>query len=55
MYNFNKYIDENNINNLLNKADKEIITDIKENQNKDNIIRIQRFYFKLIVIKDIYY
>ena len=55
MYGFNKYINKNNINNLLNKIDKKITTDIKENQDKDNIIRIQRFYFKLIVIKDIYY
>ena len=55
MYNFDKYINKDNINNILNKINKEINIDIEKNQDKDNIIRIQIFHFELIIIEDIYY
>ena len=47
--------DEYNIEHVLNKADKKINTDIKENQNKNSIIGIQSFHFELIIIENIYY
>ena len=44
-----------NIDDVLNKADEEINTDIEEYQGKDGIIGIQAFHFELIIIEDIYY
>ena len=55
MHDFDEYADEDNIENVLNKADKKINTDIEENQDKDRIIGIQSFHFELIIIEDIYY
>ena len=46
---------EDNIEDVLNKADEEINTDIEEDQDKDSIIGIQAFHFELIIIEDIYY
>ena len=43
------------IDDVLNKADEEIDTDIEEDQGKDSIIGIQAFHFELIIIEDIYY
>jgi len=55
MNNFDKYIHKDNTNNILNKINEEINIDIEKNQAKDNIIGIQIFHFKLIIIEDIYY
>ena len=55
MYNFDKYVDEDNIDDILNKADEEINTDIEEDHDKDSIIGIQTFHFELIIIEYIYY
>ena len=40
---------------MLEKAVEEIQTDIEEDQDKDSIIGIQAFHFKLVIIEDIYY
>ena len=55
MHDFDEYVDEDNIDDVLNKADEEINTDIEEDQDKDSTIGIQAFCFKLIIIEDIYY
>ena len=52
---FDEYVDEDNINDVLNKAAEEIQEDIEEDQDKDSIIGIQAFDFKLAIIEDIYY
>ena len=51
----NMYIDEDNIDEVLNKAVDEIQEDIEEDSDKNSIIGIQAFQFKLIIIEDIYY
>ena len=38
MHDFDEYVDEDNIEDVLNKADEEINTDIEEDQDKDRII-----------------
>ena len=55
MNDFDEYVDEDNINDVLNKAAEEIQEDIEEDQDKDSIIGIQAFHFKLVIIEDIYY
>ena len=58
MNDFDEYVDEDNINNIndvLNKAVEEIQEDIEEDQDKDSIIGIQAFHFKLAIIENIYY
>ena len=55
MNDFDEYVDEDNLEDVLNKADEEINTDIEEDQDKDSIIGIQAFHFELIIIEDIYY
>ena len=55
MHDFDEYVDEDNIEDVLNKADEEINTDIEEDPDKDSIIGIQTFHFELIIIEDIYY
>ena len=55
MHDFDEYVDEDNIEDVLNKADEEINTDIEEDQDKDSIIGIQAFHFELTIIEDIYY
>ena len=55
MNDFDEYVDENNINDVLNKAVEEIQEDIEEDQDKDSIIGIQAFHCKLAIIEDIYY
>ena len=55
MHHFDEYVDEDNIEDVLNKADEEINTDIEEDQDKDSIIGIHTFHFELIIIEDIYY
>ena len=54
MHDFDEYVDED-IEDVLNKADEEINTDIEEDQDKESIIGIQAFHFELIIIEDIYY
>ena len=55
MHDFDEYVDENNVDEILEKAVEEIKTDIEEDQDKDSIIGIQAFHFELIIIEDIYY
>ena len=55
MHDFDEYVNEDNIEDVLNKADEEINTDIEEDQDKDSIIGIHSFHFELIIIEDIYY
>ena len=50
-----EYLDEDNIDTILEKAVEEIQEDIDEDRDKDSIIGIQAFHFKLIIIEDIYY
>ena len=54
MNDFDEYVDEDNTDDVLNKADEEINTDI-EDQDKDSMIGIQAFHFKLTIIEDICY
>ena len=54
MNDFDEYVDENNVDEPLEKAVEEIKTDI-EDQDKDSIIGIQAFHFKFVMIEDIYY
>ena len=54
MNDFDEYVDEDNVDEILEKAVEEIKTDI-EDQDKDSIIGIQAFHFKLVIIEDIYY
>ena len=57
MNDFDEYVDEENVDEILEKAVAEIKTDIEEDRDKDSIpvIGIQAFHFKLIIIEDIYY
>ena len=55
MNDFDEYLDEDNIDTMLEKAVEEIQTDIEEDQDKDSIIGIQAFHFKFVIIEDIYY
>ena len=48
MNDFDEYIDEDNIDEILDKAVEEINEDIEENEEKDSIAGIQAFHFKLI-------
>ena len=54
MNDFDEYVDENNVDEILEKAAEEIKTDI-DDQDKDSIIGIQAFSFELVIIEDIYY
>ena len=47
MHDFDEYVDEDDIDDVLNKADEEINTDKEEDQDKDSIIGIQAFHFKI--------
>ena len=38
MHDFDEYVEDDNIEDVLNKADEEINTDIGEDQDKDRII-----------------
>ena len=55
MHDFDEYVDEDNVDEILEKAVEEIKTDTEEDQDKDSIIGIQAFHFELIIIEDIYY
>ena len=52
MNDFDEYVDEDNIEEVLNKAVEEINEDMEEDQDKDSIIGIQAFHFKLVIIDD---
>ena len=52
---FDEYLDEDNIDTILEKAVEEIQEDIDEDRDKDSIIGIQAFHFKLTIIEDIYF
>ena len=54
MNDFDDYVDEDNVDEILEKAVEEIKTNI-EDQDEDSIIGIQAFHFKLVIIEDIYY
>ena len=57
MNDFDEYLDEDNMDTMLEKAVEEIQTDIEEDHDKDSIIGIigiQAFQFKLVIIEDIY-
>ena len=55
MNDFDEYVDEENVDEILEKAVAEIKTDIEEDRDKDSMIGIQAFHFELIIIEDIYY
>ena len=55
MNDFDEYVDEDNIDEIFEKAVEEIKTDIEEDRDKDSIIGIQAFHFKLVIIEYIYY
>ena len=55
MNDFDEYVDEDNIKDVLNKAAEEIQEDIEKDQDKDSMIGIQAFHFELVIIEDIYY
>ena len=50
---FDEYINEDNMDEVLCKAVEEIKTDIEEDQDKNNMIGIQAFHFRLIIIEDV--
>ena len=50
---FDEYVDEDNIDNTLEKAVEEIQEDIDEDNDKNSIIGIRAFHFNLIIIEDI--
>ena len=54
MNDFDEYLDEDNVGEILEKAVAEIKTDIEEDRDKDSIIGIQACHFKLVIIEDIY-
>ena len=53
MNGFDEYVDKDNIDDVLDKAVEEIQED--EDNDKDSIIGIQTFHFKLVITEDIYY
>ena len=55
MNDFDEYVDEDNIDDVLNKADDEKSTNIEEYKDKDSIIGIQAFHFRSIIVEYIYY
>ena len=55
MNDFDEYVDEDNVDEILDKAVEEIQEDTDEDNDKDSIIGIQSFHFKLMIIEDIYY
>ena len=55
MNDFDEYVDEDNVDEILEKAVEKIKTDIKEDRDKDSIIGIQAVHFKLVIVEDIYY
>ena len=54
MNDFEEYVNEDNIDEILERAVVEIQEDIDEDRDKDSIIGIQAFHFKLVIIEGIY-
>ena len=54
MNDFEEYVDEDNIDEILERAVVEIQEDIDEDRDKDSIIGIQACHFKLVIIEGIY-
>ena len=54
MNDLDEYVDEDHIDYVLDKAVEEINTDIEEDRDKESIIGIQAFHFKLLT-EDICY
>ena len=52
MNDFDEYVDEENVDEILEKAVEEIQKDIDEDNDKESIIGIQAFHFKLRIIED---
>ena len=52
MNDFDEYVDEDNVDEILEKAVEEIQKDIDEDNDKESIIGIQAFHFKLRIIED---
>ena len=52
MNDIDEYVDEDNIDEVLNKAVEEINEDIDEDEDKDSIIGIQAFHFKLGIVEN---
>ena len=46
MNDFDEYVGEDNIDDVLNKADEEINANIEEDKDKDSILGIQAFHFR---------
>ena len=53
MNDFDEYVDEDNVDEILDKAVEEIQENTDEDNDKDSIIGIQLFHFKLMIIEDI--
>ena len=47
MNDFDEYVDEDNVDEILEKVVEEIKTDLEEDRDKDSIIGIQAFHFKI--------
>ena len=47
MNDFDEYVDEDNVDEILEKVVEEIKTDLEEDRDKDSIIGIQAFDFKI--------
>ena len=46
---FDEFVDEDDIDEILDKAVKEINEDIEEDEEQDSIVGIQAFHFKLVI------
>ena len=51
MHDFDEYVDEDNIDDVLNKADEEINADIEEDQDKDSNILLNYQLLKIFTTK----
>ena len=51
MNDFDEYVDEDNIDDVLNKADEEINADIEEDQDKDSNILLNYQLLKIFTTK----
>ena len=52
MNDFDEYVDEDNVDEILEKAVEEIQKEIDEDNYKESIIGIQAFHFKLRIVED---
>ena len=49
MNDFDEFVDEDNIDEILDKAVKEINEDIEEDEEKNSMVGIQAYHFKLVI------